>query len=51
MPRGGAREVKPEHKTRGRKPDPQKQIKIPIRLEAPIREAIAKIKEQNPRPE
>ena len=43
MPRGGARPGS------GRKPDPQKTIKIPIRLEAPIKEAIAKIKTENPR--
>ena len=49
MPRGGAREVKPEHKTRGRKPDPSKLIRVPIRLEAQIKEAIAKIKTENPR--
>ena len=43
MPRGGKRAGS------GRKPDPSKLIRIPIRLEAPIREAIAKIKAENPR--
>jgi len=46
MARGGAREVKPEHKKRGRKPDPTKLIRIPVRLEPEIKEYINQLKQK-----